>query len=159
MNVNSSGLRIALGDNGAKGSRIMCVIAAAVIILVACAWPMYSFIYPDPDPEVIITDGDIDVFWYEDGRPVKKCRLSPQSTAMRAAVALLKNHRRQWRVNPICYAPSLFLRGKEFSVDLHEEMIILNYSYEGRSTQVSSRARKRELDSMRYVLSDNWDRD
>ena len=155
MKWTFAGLR---GDVPAKGgsySRTVCAFIALLVMLTACACLVDPFFRPNPDPELIVADSEIEVFWYVDGRPERTRTLASGSSDARAVLALLRSHRGHWMRSFVSYAPCLFLRGSDFSVDIHSDMIVWCYIDKGWDVQVTSPTRGMEANLISDALKHN----
>jgi hypothetical protein len=130
----------------------------AVLVSVCLTFLLCSYVFPDPNPDSIVGNSDLEVFWYEGGRPMRMCKLTAQSTGAREIVHLIKRHRRQWMVNFGSCAPDLFIQGADFSIDIGKHALVLNYVQDGRDIQAISLALPSEAGRIRDVLKSDWRR-
>jgi hypothetical protein len=134
-----------------------CALAAVALVFAACACLLLCVFYRDPDPRAILAGHEIEVLWYEHGRPTLTCTLSPESIGARELVRLLQNHRRRWWPSLVSYAPGMLFRGEDFEVDIHDNLVILNYEcYKDRYVQVTGSADPYEMRGMLNALMGKW---
>jgi hypothetical protein len=123
-----------------------------VILLVGCVALLGWFVFPNPDVDSIFADEVLEVFAYEAGRPIEMARLAPHSAQTVEICRMLRRHRRRWILSFVSFAPDLFIRGKNVSVDVHDELIVLNYVCQSRDVQAISPAQAYEVRHLRELL-------
>jgi hypothetical protein len=114
------------------------------------------FLFPDPDTDSMLANGDLEAYQYQNGRPIKTCRLEGNSRAVGEVARLLGACRRRWKLNFTSFAPTLFLQGKDFSVDIAENLIVLNCVHKGCYIQVVSRTCSGDVRRLREALECEW---
>jgi hypothetical protein len=123
-----------------------------VSILVCCIAILHLFIFPDPDIDSIFTNDELEVFAYEGVRPTEMCRIGRHSAAAVEIRSMLTRHRRRWMLNFSSFVPHLFISGQSFSLDVGDQLLVLNCIHHGRKIQVISPAQSADLRRLRDEL-------
>jgi hypothetical protein len=131
-------------------------VAAPILIAAACTYLVWPYVFPNPDIGKILAKKRLEVFLYDSGRVSAVCTLPPGSDGQRAVLAVLSNHRRQWMLNVIALAPSLFIRDDDFEIDFHKDVIALNYTENGWIVSVISVTHARDIDTLLRALKGSW---
>jgi hypothetical protein len=88
------------------------------------------FLFPDPDPELIVRGHAMDVYWTIFSEPTRKSKIAPGSAQEDAVIATLKSHKGQWSRRFLPVWSNLDIVGRDFglSVCLNEEVLIWYYN-------------------------------
>jgi hypothetical protein len=65
---------------------------------------------------------------------------------------MLQRHRRRWILNFSSFVPHLFIRGQSFSIDVGDELLVLNFVDHGRNVQAISPTQSADVRRLREVL-------
>ncbi len=108
------------------------------------------------DPKLPVDEGQFDVMFYRNGRPVKTGQLSPKSAATGALQSLLKSRNGMWKRSLVSYAPNLYLRAPDFTINIGRSRVIVNFQIRpGRYRQVVAPLAEEEYGQIRKILSVN----
>jgi hypothetical protein len=105
------------------------------------------------DPQISLSDGRLDVSLHEAGRPVKEGVLPVDSAGARALDALIKGQKGKWRTSAVTYAPSTFIKSKDFTLDIGGGMVVVNCS--DSPCTVETRATSEETERVTRAIAES----
>ncbi|WP_020467671.1 hypothetical protein [Singulisphaera acidiphila] len=102
-----------------------------------------------PDPQISLKNARLEATFSRPGQPARKGSLSANSSGAAAINSLLDKHRGRWKRSWITYAPAVVVNSDDFILNIHRNLLILNYRKKNSSdtfTQVVSELTEKEFD-------------
>ncbi len=79
------------------------------------------------DPHISIRDVSLDAIVYVNGRPDRSATLPPNSRYVEIIEKLLVKKKGSWKRSFVSYAPSVYVRKDDFSINMTKTFIVVNY--------------------------------